>query len=288
MIGVRFLKGLVLVAFIAALTWIAMQALENTFSKGLLRSEASRAPDLRGPLCESAGTVYARWRKAADDNGAVGMTLDALWGGPGWRETAPTCPDTATAQWWIETFGRLNDTLYMLIETPTIDVQADGLDTVLLPEGIMKATTFKSLPLFVQRWIAQERTKRQLVDVVGLLIVIAQLGSLIYLISGYLSSTEAPTIRDILFRPLLAALLAIGVFVANIGLLGVISRGSVFDVKTEPLYLLALGAGLATDAVYKYLRDKVEQTAAQDRLSEKRIEAHAKRLAGTTAAAEAN
>src|SRR5262249_55644746 len=155
----------------------------------------------------------------------------------------------------------------------SVDLKTDDVRDLLLPPGAWPVTSISGrLPPPVVLWATHERAKRRLTDLVVLLVVIAQLGSLTYLIVGFISPVEAPTMREIIFRPILGAFLAIGVFVANVGLLGVASNGGIFEVRDEALYLLALGAGLFTDRVYQYLRTRVEAATRQEE-SDRRKEA---------------
>ena len=165
----------------------------------------------------------------------------------------------------MSVFAYVNDGLYRLASDTSFSVKTDDVRDLLLPPGQHPDATFSGqLPIPVQQWLLQERTRRTLADLVVLLVVIAQLGSLTYLIVGFISPNEVPTMREIIFRPILGGFLAIGVFVANVGLLGVTSTGGIFEVRAEALYLLALGAGLFTDRVYQYLRRRVEDATREE------------------------
>lgn len=256
-----FLKGIVLLLLIATLVLVARTALRGEFSGALLRSNASlHAIERFEPTkdCDAPGLIYSRWMRAAGEGIAVGIVLDAVWGA-GWRVKPSEPCDPEWQQSWGETFCYINNQLYAIAGDPEIDVKAQRVDDLVIPPGTAALGSFNGiLPAPVQKWVLRERTRKTLADLVVLLIVIASLGSLIFLVVGFICPTTEIPWRDIIFRPVLGGLLAMGVFVANLGLLGISSTGGIFEIRPEGLYLLALGAGLYTDRVYEYLRKRVD------------------------------
>jgi len=278
--AIRLCKGLVLMLFISSLIAVATLAVRGTFSEYVLRWRSPFAPSVprevtrSADTCETAGTIYARWQAATLEGSATGLTLDAFWL-PGWRAKTQEgeCRPADWQNYWVTLFDSVDDGLYRLAGDVSVDLKTDDVRDLLLPPGTRPDTSVSGrLPVPVQLWATHERAKRRLTDLVVLLVVIAQLGSLTYLIVGFISPVEAPTMREIIFRPILGAFLAIGVFIANVGLLGVASNGGIFEVRDEALYLLALGAGLFTDRVYQYLRARVEAATRQEEI-ERRKEA---------------
>jgi hypothetical protein len=265
----RILKGIVLMVFIGVLAEVALEALQGTFSERLLnlrtRQTATIGPGV-ADSCETPNGVFTRWQRTNRGTNAAGLTLDAVW--PGWRsrQNDTTCEPSIWQADWFATFSHIDGALYRMILDPSFDVKAQDVTDLILPEPKKTDASFNGrLPLPVQQWVLSERSKRTLTDIVVLLVVIGMLGSLIYLIVGFISPEDVPSMRDLIFRPILGAFLAIGVFVANVGVLGVTSTGGLWEIRPESLYLLALGAGLFTDRVYEYLRSRVVDTLTDRR-----------------------
>ena len=181
---------------------------------------------------------------------------------PGWRvkPSDELCDPDLWQRSWGEIFCYVNNQLYAIAGDPAIDVKAQQVDELVLPPGTRAVGSFNGiLPVPVQQWVLRERTRKTLADLVVLLIVIASLGSLIFLSSD--SSARPPGSRG--------GTSSSGPYSEGSSRWGCssptwdcsaffVSTGGIFEVRPEGLYLLALGAGLFTDRVYEYLRKRVE------------------------------
>jgi hypothetical protein len=266
----QFFRGMLLVAYIGVLGWAALFALQNGFSHRFLDPPAETASVNQAlhasSWCESPGTIFSRWIAMTQHQAAGGQVIDAIW--PGWRSKEPDGPCTNAVvwqEWWVSEFKAMDDVLAALIEDPEFDPRTGSLTKDALPSefSVHAAPSFTGkLPLPVQSWVLRERMQRTLLDLFVLLSVIGTFGSLIYLLVQFIAG-QPTTIVEFLFRPTLGAFLAVAIFVADIGLLGMTSSAGVFEVRAPTLYLFALGAGLSSDVVYAYLLARVAAAATE-------------------------
>jgi hypothetical protein len=274
----QFFRGVLLIAYIGVLGWAALFALQNGFSRRLLdppaETDAVRQALHASSWCETPGTIFTRWVGLTQHQPADGQVIDAIW--PGWRAKVPDgrCTDAAVWQeWWISEFAAMDDVLSALIADPEFDPRTGTLTKDALPSDFSAraAPSFTGkLPLPVQSWVLRQRMQRTLLDLFVLLSVIGTFGSLIYLLVQFIAG-HPTTMAEFLFRPTLGAFLAVAIFVADIGILGMTSSAGVFEVRAPTLYLFALGAGLSSDVIYAYLLARVA-AAASDGASAPRAE----------------
>jgi hypothetical protein len=122
------------------------------------------------------------------------------------------------------------------------------------------------LPDTVLSWFKQRRIKQtqrqsmlKLVDTFALLIVLGAFGSLIFLVWEYINGTKDTSFAAFCFRPVLGAFLAVAMFILDLSMHSVLSDSDMWAIRLEPLYLVALGAGLLSDQAYSILRDKSKE-----------------------------
>ena len=70
-------------------------------------------------------------------------------------------------------------------------------------------------------------------------------------------------LSDYIFRPILGIFLAVAVFVVDILAHSIISTSSILEIRYEPLYILALGAGLLSETAYAWVRRNADSAFAQ-------------------------
>jgi hypothetical protein len=141
--------------------------------------------------------------------------------------------------------------------------------TVLPPDLRVKDAGAVSLPPEVLTqvgvWASHERTKAEqrkmraaLVDSFLLLTVIGAFGSLIFLMRDYIEE-QALCMGTYVFRPLLGVFLAMAIFTLDVLAHAIISTASVLELRHEPLYVLALAAGLLSEPAYEAIKLRAEQ-----------------------------
>jgi hypothetical protein len=84
--------------------------------------------------------------------------------------------------------------------------------------------------------------------------VLGAFGALIFLIRDYITADQEKNLSDYIFRPVPGMFLAVAVFVVDILAHTVISSASILQIRYEPLYILALGAGLLSETAYDWVR----------------------------------
>ena len=143
------------------------------------------------------------------------------------------------------------------IKTATINVAALFGDNKSKRELVDLPTTAKS-------WLKRERAiMKQKQDSLALLSTFMRLsilgafGAIIFLIRDFTTPQgKSLPISIYIYRPFLGILLAIAVFVVDIMAHSVISTASILQIRPEPLYILALAAGLLSERVYDVIQNK--------------------------------
>lgn len=135
------------------------------------------------------------------------------------------------------------------------------------------------LPKAAKSWLKRERALLKqnqeslaLLSTFMRLSILGAFGAIIFLIRDF-TTPEGKTkpISTYLFRPFLGVFLAIAVFVVDIMAHSVISTASILQIRPEPLYILALAAGLLSERVYDAIQNKV-QVAIDEYTEEKKEE----------------
>lgn len=120
------------------------------------------------------------------------------------------------------------------------------------------------LPVTAKNWLKRERAiTKQKQDSLALLSTFMRLsilgafGAIIFLIRDF-TTPQGKTLplSTYIYRPFLGILLAIAVFVVDIMTHSVISTASILQIRPEPLYVLALAAGLLSERVYDVIQIK--------------------------------
>jgi hypothetical protein len=192
---------------------------------------------------------------------------------PGWAEVKATNDGQCTedeAKRAFDTYADLSNRIWSRMRSLAGDETADPkllLDVAILPPNFPKATATETLrvPPEVSNWIAQERVtisqelkKYALIETFLRLSVLGAFGALIFLIRDYTSADEEKKLSHYIFRPVLGIFLAMAVFVVDILAHSLISTASIFEIRDEPLYILALGAGLLSERAYDAVRRRAD------------------------------
>lgn len=161
----------------------------------------------------------------------------------------------------LDTKNNPNDIRLIPIEVIPIAWQSTD------PEGKEKDKIAVSLPIEVLTWIKQkrdihsfEKARDSLTNTFLLLIVLGAIGSIIFLIKDFIQSEASSTVESYIFRPILGCLLAVAMFIVDIGIHTILSSADIFSVRHETLYLLALSAGLLSEKAYLALDNRASST----------------------------
>ncbi len=278
----RFVRGLILLLWILGLSVVALGSLQGILAEFLLSANLVVNPLGIGGIvkpefvtlgsdvqrgCPTGDDILVSFRYFETNLPPIEDVLDVVQ--PTWRSAVkPPVPcgpsdQLSVYQTYHSLFTKVTERLRSLARNDNLDPKAVVIDaTILPPEFPGKAVSEKmSLPLEVQDWLTREKSwlkgenqARALVNTFLLLSVLGAFGSLIFLIRDYITTDDARTISDYMFRPILGIFLAVAVFIVDILAHSVISTSSILEIRYEPLYILALGAGLLSETAYAWVR----------------------------------
>lgn len=176
---------------------------------------------------------------------------------------------------YVELSNRFEKSLRSLAKNEPEDTKTAFLDpAILLAEfkgkvEIPEARVAELSPE-TQDWIAEEKIRIEkekkanaLLGAFFLLSALGALGALIFLIRDYTYSVNDNKLRVYIFQPILGIFLAVAVFIVDILAHSVISTASVLEIRYEPLYILALGAGLMSEKAYDAIRRRADSAFDQ-------------------------
>lgn len=229
--------------------------------------------------CPSGDQILAQSRVFEGSPPPVDAILDALvpkWATAKNTETNQCTRDEAATirQAYRYLFSKVGERLRAVARDTGADPKGIVIDGSALPPDFRNlvapnASTEIKLPPEVQDWVLRERVRlkqeaqaRALVGTFLLLAVLGALGSLIFLIRDYITADEEKTLADYIFRPVLGVFLAVAIFIVDLMAHSIISTASVLEVRYEPLYILALGAGLLSERAYNLLRGRADSALA--------------------------
>jgi hypothetical protein len=216
--------------------------------------------------CPGADNTLVMYQMAREHPPPVRAVLDAI--APTWREVYD-CTNTAAGGKYTELFRRIENQLSemadgdaLLDPSKTYALQSDLLPKELFPGD--KGSRLLEVPESARAWIDAERARRgdrarqyKLVDTFVLLAVIGAFGSLTYLIRGYLEDKGELPIRNYAFRPVFGIFMAMGMFAIAALAHALVSKASILEIRHEPLYILALAAGLLSERAYGALEARL-------------------------------
>jgi hypothetical protein len=232
--------------------------------------------------CPSSSDLLIDYAGAADDDPPpVEVTLDAL--APQWQKLVDELKECDEKQRknlqsaYARQFGRVAQRLLYFAQNPSIDVKQATLNADLINNQLIASPAANDevkLPLEAQDWVLRKRANlqkeaqaRALLRVFLVLSALGAFGALIFLIRDYITGDVEHNLSHYVFRPILGIFLAIAVFVADILVHSVVSSASILEIRYEPLYILALAAGLLTDRAYDIVRGRADE--ALDRYERK-------------------
>jgi hypothetical protein len=277
----RLVRGIVLIVWILGLSLVALASLEGTLAKVILSSRESvpvvvaskfghladkLSPDEK--VCPKGDDVLADFLYFENNAPPIAIILDDIL--PGW-ETIKKCGEARPHDVYSayeDLFDKITVRLRSIARNENIDPKTVKIDNTSLPpafQSLAKKTHIVVALPEVQDWVAEERIRikddekaRDLLNVFLLLSVLGAFGALIFLIRDYITLDEEKKISDYVFRPVLGIFLAVAVFVVDILAHSVISTSGILQIRYEPLYILALGAGLLSERVYEWIRGKAD------------------------------
>ena len=292
----RVVRGLLLVLWIGILVSIALGSLNGSIADLLLSGSMGNRFDPFGisifeerirylgvgrqenpskKSCPSGSALFSRSYRFKENPPPIDAVLDLVM--PTWASAVTTsdglCNEDEVqrlAKDYEYLRNKVADRLHSLARDELTDPKTQVVDETILPpkfRELVKAPAVSptKLPPEVQDWIVGER-KRQKKDsqahaLVGTFLLLSTLGAfgaLIFLIRDYTSAPEEKRLSVYIFRPILGIFLAVAVFVVDILAHSIISTASILEIRYEPLYLLALGAGLLSERAYEAIRGRAD------------------------------
>ncbi len=227
--------------------------------------------------CRTASDYLREW----DFDGTqppVESVLDDMC--PNWQISHKTSDRCTLEQiedkrdYYEDVFRNVARMLRSLVNDKDVSLREFKLSQSLLPHGFggdpMKAEVL--LPRPIIDWIYDQRQTRAkhekklaLLDTFLLLMVIGALGSLTFLIRDFVTSDSENTVADYVFRPLLGIFLAMGMFVLDVLAHSILSTAGLGELRYEPLYVLALAAGLLSEQAYRAIELRADRAIAEYR-----------------------
>ncbi len=225
--------------------------------------------------CPSADQVLWEFRAWQSNPPPVDAVLDVI--SPNWAGAISPKVGRCTEEdeqeiftQYHRMFSKVGERMRSLARNDSGDPKLLVVDSSILPpsfKDLVKISTVGDikLPPEVQDWVAAERIRnrkesqaRALVGTFLLLSVLGAFGALIFLIRDYISLDDEKKLSHYIFRPVLGIFLAVAVFIVDILAHTVISTASILDIRAEPLYILALGAGLLSERAYDAVRRRAD------------------------------
>jgi hypothetical protein len=276
----RTLRGLVLLAWICVLSLVALGSLDGSLVERISSGAGSLFRPTAGfelalPAAAPSEALVAEGETEATrcptghdvyENAPVAALLDVVL--PDWpflKSKNGGCTSAEADQIYesyYRLFTKVEARLRSLAASTGTDpktLRADG--SFLTPEFSGDEARDVPLPLEVQDWILQERERieqgsqrRSLAGTFLLLSTLGAFGALIFLIRDFITLDQEKTLSDYFFRPVLGVFLAVAIFVIDLFAHAVVSTSSILSIRYEPLYMLALAAGLLSEQAYDLVR----------------------------------
>jgi hypothetical protein len=278
----RLLRGLFLILWITILSLVAFGSLTGGLANYVFPSDAS-APERTYFLgnagvekeCHSGAGELADYVRFRADPPPIGAVLDVVM--PAW-DGAIKCDESN----YRALFDKIEGRLRSIARDQSADLKTVTVDASILTFGFAQVSKQSEkpseaqgnavalLPPEVQDWVSRESTRvkdraqaRALFSTFLLLSVLGAFGALIFLIRDYITLDVEKKLSDYIFRPVLGIFLAVAVFVVDVLAHSVISTASILQIRPEPLYILALGAGLLSETAYYWVRRNIDSTFAR-------------------------
>jgi hypothetical protein len=277
-IFVRLVRGLFLILWITILSLVAFGSLTGGLANYVFpaaHNEYRFLLSTEKQECSGAGAL-ARYVRFRDDPPPIGAILDVVL--PAWKG-AIQCDE----QQYVALFDKVEGRLRSIARNQSADLKTVTVDATILTNEFAEArkkilsdtseaqgNASQLLPPEVQDWVSRESTRikdqaqaQSLFSTFLLLSVLGAFGALIFLIRDYITLDEAKRLSDYIFRPVLGIFLAVAVFVVDVLAHSVVSTASILQIRPEPLYILALGAGLLSETAYDWVRRNIDSSFAR-------------------------
>jgi hypothetical protein len=273
----RLLRGFLLVQWITILGIVAFGSLTGDLAEYVFPTvERTTFLGFGKNECSGGAGTLADYVLYRTDPPPIGAILDVVL--PTW-DGAINCD----VSHYRALFAKIEGRLRSIARDKSADPKTMPLDTSILTTefaqtrkqsaaqgNALQANASQGLPPEAQDWILRESTRikdqereRALFSTFLLLSVLGAFGALIFLVRDYITLDEEKKLSDYIFRPVLGVFLAVAVFVVDVLAHSVISTASILQVRPEPLYILALGAGLLSETAYDWVRRNIDSTFAR-------------------------
>lgn len=287
----RVTRGWLLFSWVVGLTVVALGSVDGSLADLLLEKRNSKSflPDFdpialriakqtETTACPSPDQVLYIFLREQDNAPPIVALLDAVF--PQWGSILNPKEGRCTLeqqqrlqQTYRGQFSKVAERLRSYARDDATDPKSVVIDdTVLSPDfqqqlqHLKRAPLQVKLPPEVQDWMLKEKARikkesqaRSLIGTFILLSVLGAFGSLIFLIRDYISEDTERKLSAYIFRPILGIFLAVAVFIVDVLTHSVISSASILDIRYEPLYILALAAGLLSERVYDAVRNRANR-----------------------------
>ncbi len=277
------IRGALVLGWITVLSIIALAALRGTASRSVLgiepvpvRGLLTTEVLLQGLTQEGPRpiVIYEQWRttyRGATPMAPVSAVLDEMW--PKWETTPRDRDPEAWVVNWEQSFNRIERWLVDLAAQRDGSSSSYAISFETVPaafRGEINYAEFTRLPRTAITWIEERRTETantakllELANAGIFALVLGAFGGVLFLLRS-LAGAGVPGVSvtlstgDFFFRPLVGALLALALLVADIVIHTVLSTGNVLQVRQEPMYILALAAGFLSDKAYLQLEKMLD------------------------------
>lgn len=285
----KVMRYALVLLWITVLSMTAVVALRGTASRELLNiRDAPKHGSLRielrlkEALVQGDGQpfqIYEQWMTTSGGTvliAPVSAVLDEMW--PQWGITPRTKDPHIWVDHWQQSFHRVEQWLTGLADQREVNNDTYAINPKTVPaafRGEIDYEQFTRLPHIAVTWIEGRRTAMantaKILDLTNagiIVLVLGAFGAVLFLLHSLVSVGEhgasvALGMEEFFFRPFVGAFLAVALLIADIVTHAVISTGSVVQIRHEPMYLLALAAGLLSEKAYRKL-EKVLNTGIRD------------------------
>jgi len=277
----RLLRGFILIVWIIVLSLLAYGSISKHLANLILRESRpeilnrdKKKPELDNNY-PTGDQVLSEFRMNNPEVPPIDALLDSIFP-PTWVEAKKLEEDCmyeedcmciegqreSITRFYENLFLKITRRLWSIARDESVDPKIERIEKSMFPIEFQKLIEenpekdFK-LPLEIQNWVVRERKrfkKKSLVNTFLILSVLGAFGALIFLIRDYLSSSEKTKMSDYIFRPILGIFLAMAIFIVDVFAHSIISTSNIVQIRYEPLYVLALAAGLLSEKVYNVIQ----------------------------------
>ena len=284
----RLVKGILLAFWIGILVYLAFSAasrqgtqiIESVFtddSYTVALKFGGAWEDVLSPIQH----LEIFLRRFPENPPPIDSVLDAVIKNPSWGDrklNLPFDPNVMKIQQvnkreheqYILLFTKAYNQLRMIVDDRAINIRDATIDKSIMPAAfdieVDPKDSLVYLPKAAAAWIERERQRidsekaqNDLMNTFLLLIVLGAFGSLIFLTRDYITKEQDTPLEAYIFRPILGMFLAMAMFVIDILAHTLVSTANMTEIRHEPLYLLALAAGLLSEQAYEIVELRAQK-----------------------------